>query len=116
MSKQPNDIEGQSGPCEDERRELRSYSWGIGLALLFTLMPFAVVHGTAMPRFWLLIAIGCAALLQMLVHFRCFLHIGFRQNREDLQLILFSTLLLGIMVGGTIWIMASLTTRMALPG
>jgi cytochrome o ubiquinol oxidase operon protein cyoD len=34
------------------------------------------------------------------------------QKREDLQLILFPVLLLAIMVGGTVWIMASLTTRM----
>jgi cytochrome o ubiquinol oxidase operon protein cyoD len=86
--------------------------WGIGLALLLTLVPFGVVNSTAMPRFSLLILIGVLALMQILVHFRFFLHIGFRQKREDLQLILFSVLLLAIMVGGTVWIMASLTTRM----
>jgi cytochrome o ubiquinol oxidase operon protein cyoD len=52
----------------------------------------------------------------MVVHFRFFLHIGFKEKREDLQLIVFSALLLLIMVAGTIWIMASLAVRMALPG
>ena len=60
-------------------------------------------------------AIGDFALVQMLVHFRFFLHIGFRQKREDLQLLLFSALLLTIVVAGTIWIMASLAQRMAMP-
>ena len=55
------------------------------------------------------------SLVQMIVHFRFFLHIGFHQKREDLQLILFSTLLLFLMVAGTIWIMASLAGRMAVP-
>jgi cytochrome o ubiquinol oxidase subunit IV len=97
---------------QQERREFRSYVWGFGLALLLTVVPFALVHWVGIPRFPLLIVIGAFALVQMLVHFRFFLHIGFKQKREDLQLILFSTLLLTIMVAGTIWIMASLAMRM----
>lgn len=116
MSEQAHDVENQSEPEREERREYRSYVWGAGLALLLTLAPFALVQWTTMPRFALLVVIGVLALVQMLVHFRFFLHIGFRQKREDLQLILFSALLLTIMVAGTIWIMASLATRMAMPG
>ncbi|MEH6952060.1 cytochrome C oxidase subunit IV family protein [Nitrobacter sp. NHB1] len=100
---------------QQERREFRSYVWGIGLALLLTVAPFALVHWAAIPRFSLLIVIGVFAVVQMLVHFRFFLHIGFIQKREDLQLILFSALLLTIMVAGTVWIMASLAARMVMP-
>ena len=95
---------------------MRSYVWGIGLALLLTLVPFALVRWAALPRGSLLIVIGVFALAQMLVHFRFFLHIGLREKREDLQLVVFSALLLTIMVAGTIWIMASLAMRMAMPG
>lgn len=115
MSEQANTTENQAALKREERQEFRSYVWGIGLALLLTLVPFALVHWKAIPRFSLLVVIGAFALVQMLVHFRFFLHIGFRQKREDLQLILFSALLLTIMVGGTIWIMASLAMRMAMP-
>jgi len=97
---------------QEERREFLSYVWGISLALLLTLVPFALVHWVGIPRFPLLIVIGAFALLQMIVHFRFFLHISFSQKREDLLLILFSTLLLIIMVAGTIWIMGSLALRM----
>ncbi|MGH8397431.1 MAG: cytochrome o ubiquinol oxidase subunit IV [Gammaproteobacteria bacterium] len=100
---------------QDERHEFRSYVWGIGLALVLTLVPFALVHWGVMASKALFITIGAFALIQMLVHFRFFLHIGFRRKREDLQLILFSALLLFIMVAGTLWIMASLATRMAMP-
>lgn len=110
------DSETQTEQGTDERKEFHSYIWGIGLALLLTLVPFALVHWAVMPRNSLLIAIGVFALAQMLVHFRFFLHIGFKQKRDDLQLIVFSALLLGIMVMGTIWIMASLALRMAMPG
>jgi cytochrome o ubiquinol oxidase operon protein cyoD len=116
MNGQTHNIENSSETQREERKEFRSYVWGIGLALLLTLVPFALVHWAAMPQFSLLIVIGVLALIQMVVHFRFFLHIGLRQKREDLQLILFSVLLLAIMVGGTVWIMASLATRMAMPG
>ena len=100
----------------EERREFRSYVWGLGLALLLTLVPFALVHWAGMPRIFLLIVIGAFAVVQMIVQFRCFLHISFTEKREDLQLILFATLLLTIMVAGTVWIMASLALRMIMPG
>lgn len=100
---------------EEERKTFLVYVWGIGLALVLTLLSFGLVTWAAMPRLWLLISIGVLALVQMVVHFRCFLHIGWRENRDDLQLILFSALLLVIMVAGTVWIMASLALRMGMP-
>jgi cytochrome o ubiquinol oxidase operon protein cyoD len=99
----------------EERKDFYSYVWGFSLALAMTLVPFAVVHWGAMRGLSLLIFIGAIALVQMAVHFRFFLHIGWRQKREDLLLLLFSTLLMVIMVAGTIWIMASLAMRMSLP-
>ena len=54
-----------------------------------------------------------AALVQIVVHMRFFLHVDLsRQKREDLQLILFTVLLLALMGGGTIWILTDLAARM----
>ncbi len=114
MSEQTRSVADADRLRQEERETLRSYVWGVGLALLLTLVPFALVYWAALPRFSLLIVIGVLAVAQMVVHFRFFLHIGFRENREDLQLILFSTLLLIIMIGGTIWIMYSLAQRMTM--
>jgi len=98
---------------EDYRRELHSYIWGIGLALAFTLVPFALVFWSALSTWGLLIAIGVFAFLQIIAHFRFFLHINPpRQNVDDLHLILFSSLILFVMAGGTIWIMFNLAMRM----
>lgn len=98
-----------------ERRDLRSYVWGLVLALVLTLVPFAMVqwHWAARPT--LLVTVGVLALIQVVVHFRFFLHIGLKRKREDLWLILFSASLLIIMVFGTIWVMVNLHARMALP-
>lgn len=95
------------------RRELMSYIIGFGLAVVLTGFAFGLVHWSLLPHFWLLVAIGAFAVVQMIVHFRFFLHIDLsQQKREDLQLILFSTLILALMVGGTIWILDNLAVRM----
>lgn len=95
------------------KRELHLYVWGLCLALLLTAVPFALVAWGGWPRGTVLIVVAATGLLQMVCHFRFFLHINLaKQKREDLQLILFSALLLAIMVGGTIWIMADLAMRM----
>ena len=98
--------------AKNERREFRSYLQGGATALLLTLVPFALMHWADVSRLTLLIVIGACALVQIVVHFRFFLHISFSHQREDLQLILFSALLITIMVGGTVWIMTSLAFRM----
>lgn len=100
--------------AQEERRELHRYRNGAGFALLLTLVPFALVYWHGLSRFNILIAVGLCALIQICVHFRFFLHISFSYQREDLQLILFSALLLGIMVAGTVWIMTSLAQRMGM--
>lgn len=98
---------------EEFRRERRSYLTGLVAALVLTAIPFGAVARAGMSTTTVLWLIAGCALVQIVVHFRCFLHIDLsRQKREDLQLILFTALLLVIMAGGTIWIMANLHQRM----
>lgn len=97
------------------RREMRDYVGGVIAALILTLVPFAVVYWHVMARPDVYYLIGAFALVQMIVHFRGFLHISFHHKREDLQLILFSAVLLILIVGGTLWIMFNLAVRMMLP-
>lgn len=111
--------EGESGghvvpqPAAEARSELRSYIWGLGSALVLTGAAFGLAMFKLLSGPALLAAIGLLALVQIAVQFRYFLHIDLsRQKREDLQLILFTGLLILIMVGGSLWIMASLDARM----
>jgi len=98
---------------DDYRRELYSYLWGISLALALTLIPFALVYWSALSELGLFIAIGALGFIQIVIHFRFFLHINPpRQNVDDLHLILFSSLILLVMAGGTVWILFNLADRM----
>ena len=95
------------------QHELRGYLRGFGLAVLLTLAPFASILWGHLGHFASFIVLGVCGLAQFVVQLRFFLHIDLsRQKREDLQLILFTVLLLVIMAGGTIWIIGNLGMRM----
>tara|TARA_Y100001951_G_scaffold83561_1_gene72526 strand:+ start:315 stop:662 length:348 start_codon:yes stop_codon:yes gene_type:complete len=99
--------------AREKSGELRSYLWGFGLALILTLIPFGLAAYTQMAAGTLYLVIAGCAVIQIVVHFRFFLHITLAKNkREDLQLILFTALILAIMVGGTLWILFNLYYRM----
>ena len=100
-------------PNDDKRGEILTYAIGYGLALALTGAAFAIVHWPSFgPATTLAIVFGLA-LVQMVVHFRFFLHISLKKSaRDDLQLILFSTLIVVLMVSGTLVILFNLRARM----
>jgi cytochrome o ubiquinol oxidase operon protein cyoD len=93
---------------------LRSYLTGFALALILTAIPFALVAANPLPRLVTLIIISVAAIIQVLVHLRYFLHLDLTSTpRENLLAILFAAILIVIMIGGSFWIMFDLHGRMA---
>jgi cytochrome o ubiquinol oxidase subunit IV len=97
----------------ERSRELRSYLIGFGLAVVLTAIAFGAVLVGDSSRITVLWIVAVTAVVQVVVHFRFFLHIDLsKSNRDDLQLILFSFLILTLMVAGTIWILANLHARM----
>lgn len=105
-------------PSERERPrdEFRSYVKGIVLAAILTAAAFAIVGWRLLPREWALISLGALALVQIVVHFRFFLHIDLdKSHRDDLQLVLFTGLVVFLMVAGSVWILWSQHARMAPP-
>ncbi len=94
-------------------RERNFYLVGFVACLVLTIIPFVIVVTGALSFGATLGTVGAIGLLQIVLQFRFFLHIDLsEQKREDLQLILFSTLLLIIMALGTIWILGNLAERM----
>lgn len=96
-----------------QTRETMTYVVGYGSALALTCAAFGLVYFrllTGQDAFLTVLGLG---LLQMLVHFRCFLHIDLKRSaRADLVLILFSSLVVSLMVGGTLVVLFNLRQRM----
>lgn len=96
-----------------QRTELRRYVVGYGLSLVLTGAAFAVVYWQKFEAMMVLGVVFLLGLAQVIVHFRFFLHIGLKRSaRDDLQLILFSALIIALMVSGTLVILFNLRARM----
>lgn len=97
----------------DKRRDILGYVIGYVLALALTGAAFAAVRWPSFATTTTLAIVFGLALVQAAVHFRFFLHVSLaRSRREDLQLILFSTLIVILMVSGTLVILLNLRGRM----
>ena len=96
-----------------EQDETRSLLVGYATALLLTLAAFGLVALhllTGRDAFYAVLGLG---LVQLVVHLRFFLHIDLKRSaRADLQLILFSTLIIALMAGGTLVVLFNLRGRM----
>lgn len=105
-------------PTTDNAHGLRSYLTGFKLALILTAIPFVLVATkdlTSLPASAILVVIAVAAVLQILVHLRYFLHLDFRATpRENMMALVFAAILIFIMVGGSFWIMFDLHRRMSI--
>jgi cytochrome o ubiquinol oxidase subunit IV len=96
------------------RAGLKSYISGFVFSVLLTAMAFAVVmFGAGIPRSMIVAFILVAAVLQILVHLHYFLHLDSSSAARWNVLALVSTVIIMILfVGGTLWIMSNLHTRM----
>ncbi|WP_282281464.1 cytochrome o ubiquinol oxidase subunit IV [Pseudomonas sp. PS02302] len=98
---------------DNYRRELASYVIGLVLAVTLSLVPIGLVLFPTWPRGTTLGVIFGLGLLQILVHLRCFLHISLgRSHRHDLCLLLFTSLILVLMVVGSLIVLGDLHHRM----
>jgi cytochrome o ubiquinol oxidase operon protein cyoD len=95
----------------EKNKEFRHYLIGFTLATVLTVIPFALVAtvGGKVSFFALILC----AILQLFVHLRFFLHLSYKgQQKEDLQLVMFTGLILFIMIGGSVWVLGDLYNRM----
>ena len=98
---------------EMHRRERRRYVVGYGGSLLLTLAMFGVAQVFGIETTGVYLTIGLLGLAQLIFQLVYFLHIDRRRSsREDLDLVLFSTLVLLIIILGTVWILGNLSVRM----
>jgi cytochrome o ubiquinol oxidase operon protein cyoD len=95
------------------RRDFITYCFGYLAALSLTGIAFACVFYRLLPPVQTFALVLVLALIQVVVHMRCFLHISLKRSaRADLQLILFSAMIILLMVGGTLVVLFNLSARM----
>jgi cytochrome o ubiquinol oxidase operon protein cyoD len=92
---------------------VKSYLVGAILALVLTAIPFGLVAARTLPPIQTLIVICVAAVIQVVVHLRCFLRLDLRSSSPEKPIALcFAAVVLLILVGGTLWIMFARLHRM----
>jgi cytochrome o ubiquinol oxidase operon protein cyoD len=99
--------------AQQRKQEQRSYLLGLIFSIMLTLAAFGLVWSGDMTGGVRIITLAALALVQMAVQLRFFLHIDLKKShRDDLQLILFTMLILSLMVGGTLLILTNQHMRM----
>lgn len=95
------------------RGSFKSYAAGFILSVALTAIAFALVMSGVVSRPAVLLGISGAAIVQIIVHLRYFLHLGASSTaRWNVMALVFALLIMILFVGGTIWIMYSLRYRM----
>ncbi|MGH7223406.1 MAG: cytochrome o ubiquinol oxidase subunit IV [Gemmataceae bacterium] len=94
---------------------LSSYLTGFVLAVILTLIAFALVMSGALPQPITVGGIFAAAVAQIIVHLHYFLHLDrSSEQRWNMLALVFTAVVVLIVVGGSIWIMFNLHARMML--
>lgn len=91
----------------------RSYIIGFILSIVLTLLAYFLVVGHHFTGFTLVLILIGLSVLQVLVQLRFFLHLGEESKPYwNILTFLFTVLVIGILVLGTLWIMYELNYRM----
>jgi len=88
-----------------------SYCIGFFLSILLTVIPYYFVVHHMLGRSSLVVAVVMAAILQLWIQLRFFLHL----NRGSLISFIFTGIIVLIIVGGSLWIMHDLNYYMMEP-
>ncbi|AOD15739.1 cytochrome o ubiquinol oxidase subunit IV [Xanthomonas fragariae] len=92
---------------------LKSYLTGFVMAVILTAIPFAMVMSGAFSKSVTVIVISLMAAVQMLVHMVYFLHMDRSpEQRSNVQVGLFSLLIIGIVIVGSLWVLHNMNVNM----
>ncbi|MGP1959114.1 MAG: cytochrome o ubiquinol oxidase subunit IV [Arsenophonus sp. NC-CH8-MAG3] len=94
---------------------MKTYLIGFILSVILTVVPFWIVIKSTTSHDMILWIVICTAIAQILVHLICFLHMNTSSdNSWNLIAFLFTMLIIGIIVIGSLWIMYNLSINMML--
>lgn len=95
---------------------VKSYVIGFVLAVILTAIPFyLVMNNDTMPRDTKMAIVVTCAVIQMIVHIVFFLHINTsKEQRWNFIALMYTIMVIGIVVVGSIWVMFALHHNMML--
>ncbi len=96
------------------KKNFSVYLIGFILCIVLTLIPFNVVHHETLSRAAILWVLVVSALLQFIVQVICFLRLtaSTAQGRTNIVSFVSAIVVVIVLVGGSVWIMASLDYHM----
>lgn len=95
------------------QKTLSAYVTGLVLCLILTFIAFGLVQQHAMSDIWLDASLAGLAIIQLIVQCVFFLRLNTsEEGRWNLLPFLFAILIIGILAGGSLWIMANLNYYM----
>lgn len=94
-------------------KTLKSYLTGLFLSLLFTFASFAVVGMHLLHTAALYITITALAIAQLFAQVICFLRLNTSEEGQwNTMPFIFTFVIVGVLVGGSLWIMYNLNVNM----
>lgn len=106
---------GEHGDTDDHAHgSFRSYMVGFWLSVILTAIPFyLVMSGTIESKQITSLVVMAFAVAQIIVHMICFLHMSAKsENGWTLMALLFTIVIVGITLSGSLWVMYHLNANM----
>ncbi|MES2987749.1 MAG: cytochrome o ubiquinol oxidase subunit IV [Pseudomonadota bacterium] len=116
MSAAPNAERGDAAPAYgagDYHASRRNYLIGFLLSVVLTAVPFwMVMTGAAAPQLTAILVVAFAV-VQIIVHTVCFLHVNTRsESGWTLMAYVFTAVIILIVIAGSLWIMTHINSNM----
>ncbi|WP_066097427.1 cytochrome o ubiquinol oxidase subunit IV [Xanthomonas massiliensis] len=112
MAHETHDIQAHSAGGEGHG-SVKSYLIGFVLAVILTVIPFAVVMTGAMGGAAAAGLIAVLGIVQILVHVKFFLHMdNSSEQRWNVSAFAFTVLVIAILVAGSLWILYNMNRHM----
>ncbi|NDJ58671.1 cytochrome o ubiquinol oxidase subunit IV [Enterobacteriaceae bacterium 4M9] len=94
---------------------VKTYMTGFILSIILTVIPFWMVMNGSASHAVILGVVLVTAVVQILVHLSCFLHMNTKSDEGwNMTAFVFTVLIIAILVVGSIWIMWNLNYNMML--
>ena len=101
------------GSVDASHGSVKSYLTGFVLSVILTVIPFALVMYPTLPKPVTAGVVAIFAVIQVVVHLIYFLHLNFSPHqRWNVTALVFSSVVIALLVGLSLWIMYSVHHNM----